>query len=306
MQPLVGNSIVGRHNTVTHSYFKDIPYNEANGREIFRIWGYGRDEQLGEDGAFFTIQENLFDHADGEGEEIISLKSNHNVVLQNTIVATRGGINIRSGNGNTIKGNIVLGQGTPRSYGVRMAGQNHLVQGNYISGCDYGIKLTAGDFIDEDLTGKFKPVLREGTPLGRVPRYGQVKNLTLTDNVLVANKGADLEIGGSYKSSWPEYQMVLFPEGCLIQNNRFVHPGGKPSVTGSVIDTNPPLNRFTFKPNQYVGNILIGGANELASSKDGFKCQPVPSNWSEAREAAAIKPLTPAEVGPDWVRTKRL
>ena len=142
--------------------------------------------------------------------------------------------------------------------------------------------------------------------MGRVPRYGQVKNLTFTANVLVANNSADLIIGGGYKSRWPESQLVLLPEGCLIQNNRFVQPGGKPSVTGSVIETNPPLDRFSFKPNQYSGNSLIGGANEFAPSNAGFKCQPAPANWTEAKESAAFKPLTPAEVGPSWVRTKGL
>jgi len=305
MQPLVGNAgQSSRYNTVTRSFFKDVPYNDANGREIFRIWGYGNSEELGEDGAYFTISSNLFDHADGEGAEIISLKSNHNLVLRNTIIATRGCINIRSGNYNTIRENIVLGQGLNGAFGVRMAGQNHVVQDNYISGCTYGFELTTGEFIDEDLTGKYVPLPRAGTPLGRVPHYSQIKNLTLTGNVVVGSHRQDLQIGGSYKSSWPQRQLVLIPEGCLIESNRFVRPKGGASVVGAIPDTNPPVNRFSFKPNRYAGNLLIGGDNGFAPALDGFKQQPVPGDWSEQQELMNFKVLTPAEVGPDWLNEK--
>ena len=102
LEPLIGNGLAdSRRNAVKHSYFKDIPYAKHNGREIFRIWGAGKldEDDADADGAYFTIEENLFDHADGEGKEIISLKSNHNQVLRNTILSTRGGITIRRGCG---------------------------------------------------------------------------------------------------------------------------------------------------------------------------------------------------------------
>lgn len=122
LHPLIGNAIEGsRYNTVRASYFKNIPsVANANGREIIRVWGSGKVEERDDDGAFFTIAENLFDHADGEGTETISLKSNHNVVRNNTVIATRGGINIRRGNFNTVKDNIVLGQGVEGAHGLRM------------------------------------------------------------------------------------------------------------------------------------------------------------------------------------------
>ena len=302
MKPLIGNSEKSsRHNGVTHSFFKDIPYNSANGREIFRIWGYGRNEDVSDDGAFFTIEGNLFDHADGEGEEIISLKSNHNLVRRNTLVATRGDINLRSGNFNTVVENVILGQGVTGAYGVRTAGRHHIVQNNVICGCDYGIKLTCGEFIDQDLTGKYKPVPREDTPLGRVPRYGQVSGLRLIGNVVVGSRRQDLEIGDSYKSSWPDSQLVLIPEDCHIENNRFVRPHGGNSVIGAMADTQPPLDRFAFKPNRYAGNLLLGGSNAFAPSIDGFKQETVPEGWIEQQETSSRKPLAPGDVGPDWI-----
>jgi poly(beta-D-mannuronate) lyase len=60
-QPLVGNDQDdSRYNQVDYCHFKDIPHSNVNGREIFRIWGYGRSEELGDDGSFFTIEYNLF------------------------------------------------------------------------------------------------------------------------------------------------------------------------------------------------------------------------------------------------------
>ena len=95
---------------------------------------------------------------------------------------------------------------------------------------------------------------------------------------------------------------MLLPEECIIKNNRFIRPKGGVSVIGTVPDINPPLDRFTFKPNQYLGNILIGGKCSFAPAAGGFKAERIPPSWSESRELGKLKPLTPLEVGPDWVR----
>ena len=306
LEPVIGNALEGsRHNGVVRSYFKDIPYAEANGREILRIWGSGKFEERDEDGAFFTIEGNLFDHADGEGTEIISLKSNHNQVLRNTVVGTRGGINIRRGNYNTVKDNIILGEGLAGAHGLRMSGEHNIVQGNYVSRCDYGIRVSCGELIDSDLTGSYEPHSKRKAERGMIATYPQVKDLTLSDNVTVGISGADLEIGSAYKKHWPKSQQVLIPEECLIKNNRFVRPKGGDSVVGTIPDSSPPLDRFKFKPNQYLGNLLIGGRNAFASAAKGFQVQHYPGGWSAAQEAIKFKPLTPADVGPEWVRARQ-
>jgi hypothetical protein len=113
--------------------------------------------------------------------------------------------------------------------------------------------------------------------------------------------GADLEIGGGYKKHWPEAQLVLLPENCIIKDNRFVRPKGGNSVIGTVPDKTGPLSRFTFKPNSYAGNVLVGGKNDFAPAASGVRSQALPSGWTEARERAALKPLTAKDVGPAWV-----
>jgi poly(beta-D-mannuronate) lyase len=306
LQPVIGNAIGdSRHNTVSRSYFKNIPYVAgANGREIIRVWGSGKLEERDDDGAYFTIEHNLFERADGEGTEIISLKSNHNVVRLNTVVATRGGINIRRGNFNKVEGNILLGEGADGAQGLRMSGRDNVVTGNFISHCGYGIRIACGEFIAAALTPSYVPDVKPNarrTADVRIPTYPQVQNLKLSGNVTVGIAGPDLEVGSSYKNHWPESQQVLLPEGCVIENNRFVRPKGGAAVVVAIAETNAPLDRFSFKPNSYRANRLIGSGTVAEVAQSGFATVALPAGWSEANERSAFKPLTAADVGPEWV-----
>lgn len=303
--PLVGNAREGsRHNTVSRCYFKNVPYNIGNGREIIRVWGYGQNDELGSDGGFFTIENNLFDHADGEGGEIISLKSNRNIVRRNTVIATRGCVNIRRGSFNTVEENIILGQGAEGAHGLRMSGQSNVVARNFVSGCDYGIMITSGEYIDAFLTPEFRPHAAEevsGQANGRTATYPQVKNLTLAENVLVGNSQSDLEVGSYYLDDWPRSQMVLLPEDSVITDNRFVRPEKGASVVGATPKRDPLLDKFTFKPNRYSGNVVVGGKIKFDPAGSGFKVEPLPSGWRPEQEKMPGNPLSPGDVGPAWV-----
>ena len=309
LQPLIGNAIEdSRYNTVRGSYFKNIPYvANANGREIIRVWGSGKIEERDEDGAYFTIENNRFDHAHGEGTEIISLKSNHNIVQRNTVIATRGGINIRRGNFNTVRGNLMLGQGQEGAQGLRMSGRDNIVTGNFVSGCEYGIRVACGEYITSALTPSYTPDIKPNgkkTAQVRIPTYPQVIRLTLADNVTVGISGPDLEIGSSYKNHWPESQQVLLPEDCVIKNNRFIRPQGGEAVLVTVAETQAPFDRFTFKSNRYEANTLIGEGRVALPAQSGFIVQPASANHSEMAQTATA-PLSAEEVGPAWVIARR-
>jgi len=305
MHPLIGNAVESaRYNAVTNSCFKNIPFNDGNGREIIRVWGFGKYDELGMDGAFFRIEGNLFDHADGEGSETISLKSNRNIVQNNTVIASRGGITIRRGAFNVVKNNIVLGQGIDGASGIRISGPSNLVEGNFVSGCDFGFRLTAGEHVKDSLTKSYQPCLSEAVTKGppvRTTFYPRVSKLSLLNNTVLGSRGADLEVGFIYKKNWPESQMVLLPEDCLIKGNRFVRTDGGDSVIGEKTDPSPPFSRFGSKPNQYLGNILLGGKCSFQPAANGFKSQPLPASWNEAEESKTITPLTLSDVGPAWV-----
>ena len=301
--PVIGNARDGsRHNAVTNCHFKNIPYRAANGREIIRVWGYGQNDEVGQDGAFFTIEGNLFDHADGEGSETISLKSNRNMVRRNTLLATRGGITIRRGSFNTVTENLILGQGVDRAHGLRIAGQHNVVADNYVAGCDFGIAISAGEYVRGPLTPKYKPhAAEEGSGKTRTAFYPPVVHLTLTGNVLVDNSEEDLDVGRGYLDDWPAAQMVLLPEECVIERNRFVRPRKGTSVIGMLPKDEQPFSRFPPKPNRYAGNVVLGGKVKYAPAEEGFDVQPLPEGWSVESEVMPAKPLTDADVGPEWV-----
>jgi len=307
LEPLIGNGLEGaHHNSVVGCYFKNIPFDVGNGREDIRVWGSGKFDAKTADGAYFTVQGNLFDHADGEGTEIISLKSNFNQVLNNTVRATRGGINIRRGANNTVKGNIVLGEGVAGAHGLRMSGSNHVVQGNYVSGCDYGIRVSAGEFTGYALTPSYAPHEKNNAKsaknaLGIVTAYPQSKKLTLANNVIVGCDGVDLELGSDYKKHWPEEQMVLLPSDCDITGNRFIKLKG-----GLSIEVTAPEAQFASLAakslaNRFRSNVVYGGKIKGSGAEAGCKIEGLPSGWTEKREMGDFKPLKPEDVGPPWV-----
>ena len=341
-QPAIGNDASGsRNNTVDHCFFKDMG-GSGNGSEIFRIWGYGGNEELGTDGAFFTIEYNLFDAADGEGLEMISLKSNRNIVRYNTIKNTKGEITLRSGNFNTIEGNFIFGNNKDGSRGIRLTGQYHKIINNYIENVkEDAIILYAGEYIDTYLTPDYQPILRAGTPLGRVPAYGQVKNTVIAHNTIINPGGDGMEIGAAYKVSWPTAQRVLLPENCTIANNVIIKNGGT-AIKSPVQDVNPPLDIFNFQPNTYAGNVIYGavlGMNPAPASgiitqnplisltnglyrpsgnsplinagvgdyvsgdMDGQIRDSNPDIGADEYSNTIItrKPLTPQDVGPQWI-----
>lgn len=279
--PVIGNDYSGipggkdaEHNRVDHCCFKDIPYVNHNDREIFRIWGYGRSEEKGMNGAYFVIEHNLFDHADGEGSEIISLKSNYNTVRYNTIRESRGAIVGRSGNYNTIESNFILGGNVKGTAGIRIAGESHHIQNNYI--CNVagdGLILMAGEYIDTALTKNYKPVLRSGTPLGRVPRYSQVKHNMIANNTFVNVGGTDIVLGEGYKRDWPESQRILLPEDNSFLNNVIQKSNNGTAVSIPIQDENSPLDKFKFKPNIFAANIIYGGTIELKPLPKGIKIE---------------------------------
>jgi poly(beta-D-mannuronate) lyase len=284
--PVIALADRARRNTVRYSHFENMPHATPNGREIIQASAYGDSEELGPDGGFMTIEYNLFERADGEGAEIISLKSNRNVVRFNTFRATIGGIVGRSGNFNTIESNIILGENRPGTAGIRVSGQGHVVRNNYIAGvADPALNLFAGEyFVDEHgkvakLTDKFAPIMRQNTQYGAVPAYGHVKDGVFESNVFANNAGPDILVGGSYKSGWPARQRVLMPEGNRIAGNRiFSSRDAKAAVQVVKPETTPPLDRLSFKPNVIEDNTVSAGA----------------------APAPATKPLTRTDVGPKW------
>ncbi|OAB30842.1 hypothetical protein PMSM_22160 [Paenibacillus macquariensis subsp. macquariensis] len=339
MQPVIGNNGNGneKYNVVDHSYFKNIHHTNANGMETFRIWGYGGNDELGDDGAYFTIENNLFEHADGD-DEVISLKSNHNVVRYNTIVESRGGIVGRSGNTNTIENNIIIGNHYADSTGIRISGHRNTVSQNYVQEVSgVALTLTTGEYVfDENhqldyLTPGFEPLARNGSPYGYVGHYGWVKDSKITNNVFVNNDGIDISVGIFYKNHWPGYQMVLLPENNLISGNIVYKPNGGTAILTTKQESTSPLDTFKFLPNSFHKNVVFGGGIEINSPNSdkgtivlpllgksvsnsssqlaedaiqsyGLKGRGLNSIQDPSDSSGGQKPLMAQDVGPSWMK----
>ena len=266
MKPVVQNfEENARYNQVDSCWVKDIPYvKHANGREIFRIYGYGHADQTGDDGAYFTIEYNLFDHSNGEGKEIISLKSNHNIVRYNTVIASRGGLVGRRGKNNSFEGNFIFGQGQDGTSGIRVAGSNHRVINNYIADvAEDGLQLITGEYYEKSLTSHFAAKKKD------LPLNQQVENGYFANNTIINCGGFGIDIGFKYQSLWPDFQMILLPENNRIVNNVVFNCTAN-SINIAEQDKNPPLDIFQFKPNVFEGNIIWGSKMNV-SIPEGVK-----------------------------------
>ncbi len=310
VEPLVGNDLgSARHNKVSGCYFKDIPYAKQNGREILRIWGPGKLADPSPDGAFFTVEGNLFDHADGEGVEIISLKSNHNIVRNNTVLATMGGITNRQGHDNVFEGNIIIGEKRSGTLGIRVTGENLRVANNYVADvAEDGLLLMAGEYVEANLTDAFKPQNKDANGKG-LARYRQVKNSVFENNYFLYVGGTGITIGSSYKRHWPEHQMVLLPEKNVLKNNLVVSP------TSAAISITVPevIGDLKFATNSYQGNIAFEAlmdkkqfsTNEFATTDPKLK-KNANGLWQPTTKMNVLplnlKLLSPKDVGPLWMR----
>lgn len=273
-EPVVGNSDENsRYNTVDHCLIRDIPYvANNNGREIFRIWGYGHHEVRHGDvrGNFFTIEKNLFEHADGEGTEIISIKSDSNIVRKNIIRASRGELSLRGGNCSLVEGNVIIGEKGRGCLGIRVAGRGHRIIGNVVRDCESGIRFMSGEYIEKDLTGFYEPKPAEGSPLGRMPWYGWVQNCVVANNSLLNNQGPDILMGFHYKDKWPSIQLILLPENNSVRDNFILKDPGLEILEQTSQDMTPPFNVVTIRRNNYEGNVCVGGVLTSTTARSGF------------------------------------
>lgn len=340
-QPVVQNDEENsRYNQVDRCYIKDIPYvAKANGREILRIFGYGHADEAGDDGAYFTVEYNLFDHAHGEGTEIVSLKSNHNIVRYNTVIASKGGLVGRRGKYNTFEGNFIFGKGETGTSGIRVAGPYQRVINNYVSDvAEDGLRLIAGEYYEKSLTGDFAAKKKN------LPKYLQVQECYFAQNTFVNCGENGINIGFNYKNQWPGLQMVLFPENNRFVNNLVYNCKGN-AINIEVVDKKAPLDVFNFKPNFFEGNLafgqqvcnvllpagikivdpkmklatdglyrLVSKSPAINSGADSEVKDDIMGNVRDTKKDIGAEefggvtptrhPLTPNEVGPDWMLKK--
>ncbi len=163
-----------------------------NGQETIRI---GTSETSMDD-ARCTVEGNWFYHCHGEQAEIVSNKSCENIYRGNLFEESKGSLTLRHGNRCLVTGNFFLGNGMEGTGGVRVIGEDHTVENNYL----------------ENLRGtgyKTAICLVRGQKDPALSGYWQVKRATVRRNVAVDCRYAFQVNYGSSTQVMPVVETVI-------------------------------------------------------------------------------------------------
>lgn len=95
-----------------------------------------------------VVSFNLLEECDA-GYDALYVQGAGNEISQNTLLRSRGRINLRSGGRNTVHRNAILAGGDPRVGGIRVSGEDHIVTENYLGEVPRGLEVMMGDAANE-------------------------------------------------------------------------------------------------------------------------------------------------------------
>ncbi|MEV0226009.1 chondroitinase-B domain-containing protein [Streptomyces sp. NPDC050704] len=190
-----------QHDRIDHNHFRDIGPRVENEMEAVRVGWSGMSQSSG----FTVVESNLFERCDGD-PEIVSVKSNDNIVRHNTFRASQGVLSQRHGNRGEFYGNFFFGEGKAGTGGIRIYGQDHKVYNNYFEGLtgtgyDAALQIDGGD-VDTS---------------GALSAHWRVYRATVVNNTFV-NNVSNIEIGANYN---------LAPVDSVIADNVVTGSRGK-------------------------------------------------------------------------------
>lgn len=189
--------IVPRHRILRNRFERPVTlYDDegkaVNGQESIRI---GTSE-TSMSAAECTVEGNYFYHCHGEQAEIVSNKSCANIYRGNLFEESKGSLTLRHGNGCLVTGNFFLGNGMENTGGVRIIGEDHVVENNYL----------------ENLRGtgyKTAVCLVRGQKDPALSGYWQVKRAVVRRNVIVDCRYAFQVNYGSSSQVMPVVETII-------------------------------------------------------------------------------------------------
>jgi len=261
------------YHQIDHNYFGPRPELGRNGGETIRIgtstWSFYD--------SFTTIEQNIFEHCDGE-LEAISNKSCKNTIRNNLFYECKATLTLRHGNGSDVYGNYFLGNNKPGTGGIRIIGENHKVHNNYM----------------QDLTGTGVSAalsIMDGLPNPVLTSHWQVKNATITDNVII-NCKESFAIGAGFS-----------PERNLVALNT--------SFTNNVIVTkNEPLKWYDDKVNISFRDNFVWDTPTSTKLPEGIELKDpkLKKDGNGIYQLAGKKETKPfwktEKIGPEWLDLK--
>lgn len=209
---------------IDHNFFGERQPYGGNGAEIIRI-GHSWSSQWE---SRTVVEDNVFFRCSGENE-IISVKSCHNVLRRNLFYESAGGLVCRHGHYNVIESNTFIGHGLRGTAGIRIINQGHTVYDNYIKEVTaFGLLVRVGVYE--------RPTAETDVKKEPLTSYHRVENVDIAYNTFL---NCPLELGSGYGDMMP-------------RNVRFAHnllAGQKPEL--KIVKADEVLPGFLFLDNQW-------------------------------------------------------
>lgn len=297
------------YHTIAGNYFfkRGNAGHHDNGLESIRIG----DSETSFTAAHCVVALNRFEDCDGE-IEIISNKSCRNSYLYNTFFNNDGGLTLRHGNACVADGNYFDGGQKKLSYGIRFIGEDHVAVNNFF----------------KDLHGAPHQVFRapvtfvNGIENSVLNGYFQVKNAVLRSNIFVNCDAPCIRVGAHTRK-----EATAAPEGISILENIFANEKGVSGVLYEEKERPSQLHCAENLVQGYAKAMLpegfslvkekrwkMGSAKleSIVSGDTSLSEKYVPdlsvagADWLplvlSERSGAKFILLSPAEVGPLWLR----
>ncbi len=303
---------IAKYVTIDHNHFKGHFFGGSNGGEAIRYGDSNRQNYS----SYAVIEENLFEHCDGD-PEVISVKSTNLTVRRNTLQDCNGSIVLRHGDSCLVESNYILnGDG-----GIRFYGDNQKIIGNYIynndnikpSGSSSSVRgaICVGGGKQADLANG------ENT-------YDQPSDCIVAYNTLVYNRGENIDIGVQGNDAYPPKNLTIAnnivlsdeedcsnirmdPETVTYANNIFYGNAGAgdfPADAYSWIDpeiseSDDGLFRISSTSPAINNSYVLSELSEYTEDIDGQTRSNYDIGADEySSEPVLFQPLTEDEVGP--------
>ncbi len=215
------NNHLNNH-SIDHNFFGERRPYGGNGAEIIRI-GHSWSSQWE---SRTLVENNVFFRCSGENE-IISVKSCHNIVRKNLFYESGGGLVCRHGHYNVLESNTFIGNHQRGTAGIRVINQGHTIYDNYIRDVEaFGLLVRMGVFE--------RPTPDTDVKKEPLTSYHRVENVDIAYNIFL---NCSLELGSGYGDKLPK-------------NVRFAHNlygGERPDW--KIIHPENVLPHFTFSDN---------------------------------------------------------
>ncbi|MBU2927981.1 chondroitinase-B domain-containing protein [Winogradskyella psychrotolerans] len=255
-----GNQSIRNFHKIINNHFGPRPRKGGARGETIQLGGSFSSMSPGNS----FIANNLFEECNGE-VEIISSKTNYNVIKNNVFYKSEGSVVTRHGNYSVVDGNYFIGDGVSKQYGgIRIVNTGHWVVNNLF----YNLK---GENFRSPLA------IMNGIPKSPLNRYNQVTDVVVAYNTYVdSNSPWQFGVGTNIdqKGVLPDSEIrSARPLRTEVVNN---------VIYNSVGDPNPIIEHDKADGVTFASNVIDNNGVEFTS-----------------REGLTPKELTLTDIGSD-------